>query len=510
MTGATIRLWMRSKPPEVTLMSRPSSAWRRVAAALLLALAVLLFCSKSSPLYPINDWADANIYLTIGKGMTRGQVVYRDLYDHKGPLLYALHALCALVSFTDFTGVFVMEWLFAAAFLYFVHAFLKSMGAGRWAWALTAFAALAVYASPSFAQGDSAEELALPLIMATLLCLWRFWQSGAKRLSAGTLLANGALAGCVFWIKFTMIGLHAGLLASLLLWHLSRREGREALRALLWLMLGFALSTLPWVLYFGLNGALGDWLKTYLYDNLFLYSAGETAGLLSRVKAMLKCALSWLWQNPLYTLPLLLGLIPCRRFGAWPYASLWLMAGLGALATFVGGKSYVYYGLALAPACVPGLAAIGRRLAVRASPARGAIAALCAACVALCPLVSPNPRPSEGVALGESREYTMQYRVAAALPPDATLLNYGFMDAGFYTAAGLVPSVKYFHQTNVPLQEMKDEQLRYMREGLCDYVIARGNEPDWLLNTYDAILSVESPGFWYGDITLYRKKSAKP
>ena len=487
-------------------MSRPSPAWRRMAAALLLALAVLLFCTKSSPLYPINDWADANIYLTIGKGMTRGQVVYRDLYDHKGPLLYALHALCALISFTDFAGVFVMEWLFAAAFLYLTHSFLRRMGAGRWAWALTAFAALVVYASPSFAEGDSAEELALPLIMATLLSLWRFWQSGGRRMSAGALMANGALAGCVFWIKFTMIGLHAGLFASLLLYHLKRREGREALRALLWPLLGFALSTLPWVIYFGLNGALGDWLKTYLYDNLFLYSAGETAGLGARVKAMLKCGLSWLGQNLLYTLPLLLGLAACRGFGAWPYASLWLMAGLGALGTFVGGKSYAYYGLVLAPACVPGLAAVGRWLSKRACAPRALIAAACAACVALCPLVSPNPRPQYGVSLGQGRESTMQYRVAAALPANATLLNYGFMDAGFYTAAGLVPSVKYFHQTNVPLREMKDEQLRYMREGLCEYIVARGNEPDWLLEGYDAVLSVQSPGFWYEFVTLYRRK----
>lgn len=490
-------------------MSRPSPVWRRMAAALLLACAALLFCSKSSPLYPINDWADANIYLTIGKGMTRGQVVYRDLYDHKGPLLYALHALCALLSFTDFSGVFVMELLFASAFLYTIHSFLRLCGAGRWAWMLTAFAALAVYASPSFAEGDSAEELALPLIMVSLLQLWRFWQSGARRMSARTLLLSGALAGCVVWIKFTMIGLHAGLLASLLLRHLTRREGREALRALLWLMLGFALSTLPWVIYFGLNGALGDWLKTYLYDNLFLYSAGETAGLLSRVKAMVKSALSWLWQNPLYTLPMLFGLAACRRFGTWPFASLWLMAGLGALGTFAGGKSYVYYGLVLAPACMPGLAAAGQRLSRHIRAPKAVTAAACAACVALCPLFSPNPRPAYGVSLGQSRESTMQYRIAAALPPNATLLNYGFMDAGFYTAAGLIPSVKYFHQTNVPLQEMKDEQLRYMREGLCEFVVARGNEPDWLAAQYDAVLSVESPGFWYEQVTLYRRKPAK-
>lgn len=43
-----------------------------------------------------------------------------------------------------------------------------------------------------------------------------------------------------------------------------------------------------------------------------------------------------------------------------------------------------------------------------------------------------------------------------------------------------MPNVKYFHQTNVPLEEMLDEQLRYIREGVCDYVITRGKQPEWI------------------------------
>ena len=73
------------------------------------ALVCLAVCSKSSPLYPLNDWTDANVYLSVGKGMLQGRVVYRDLYDHKGPLLYALHALCAWACPGSFLAVFWME-----------------------------------------------------------------------------------------------------------------------------------------------------------------------------------------------------------------------------------------------------------------------------------------------------------------------------------------------------------------------------------------------------------------
>ena len=41
---------------------------------------------------------------------------------------------------------------------------------------------------------------------------------------------------------------------------------------------GLALATLPWVVYFGVHGALGDWFTAYFYDNLFLYK-GAGGGL---------------------------------------------------------------------------------------------------------------------------------------------------------------------------------------------------------------------------------------
>lgn len=480
--------------------------WKHVLCALLMALVVLFFCTKSSPGYPINDWADANIYLSIGKGMTQGQVVYRDLYDHKGPLLYALHALCALISFHDFTGVFVMEALLAAAFFDLMQRSFALLGAKKLSWLLTAVLAVLVYTSVSFAEGDSAEEMALPLIAGTLHGVLCFLQSGEARMRKESLMVHGFLAGCVFWIKFTMIGLHAGLLLTLLLRHAVRREWKDMWRAIGWLFAGFALSTLPWVIYFGLSGALGDWLKVYLYDNLFLYG-GEAASLVSRVKDMVKSGLAWFTQNLRYAPLIPLGLLLFIRRG-WVGAALWLMTAIGALGTFIGGKSYLYYGLVLAPAAIPALAFIGA-WAEKHLPSlpKWLITLVCIAVTALS-CQSPNVSPGYGVQMGQSRDTAMQYRMAAHIRQveNPTLLNYGFMDAGFFTAAGIVPKVKYFHQTNVPLQEMLDEQIRYIQEGLCDFVVTRGREPLCIHDRYELIAVEDTPAFWYERVYLYRLK----
>ena len=136
-----------------------TKSWRLFAWALLVAFSALFLLSKSSPAYPVNDWSDANIYLTIGRGMTRGQVVYRDLYDHKGPLLYALHALCALLSFDSFLGVYVMEGLLLAVFLFCAGGLMQTFGLKRSVAALLPVLAVLICSSFSFAEGASAEEM---------------------------------------------------------------------------------------------------------------------------------------------------------------------------------------------------------------------------------------------------------------------------------------------------------------------------------------------------------------
>ena len=47
---------------------------------LLAAFVVLTICTKSSFLYPFNDWVDANCFFTVGKSMAEGKVLYRDIY----------------------------------------------------------------------------------------------------------------------------------------------------------------------------------------------------------------------------------------------------------------------------------------------------------------------------------------------------------------------------------------------------------------------------------------------
>jgi hypothetical protein len=498
---------------------------------LLTAAVCLAICSKCSFLYPINDWTDANAYLSCGRGMLRGRVMYRDLYEHKGPLLYALHALCCLVQSGGFLGVFFLEILCAGLFLTAAYQTLALYGAKRAALLWVPVIAALVYASFSFREGDSAEELCLPMLAWSLYGMLAWLRRETPgRMAAGKLALNGLLCGCVLWVKFTLLGFYVPWIVGMMLWHAAKREWKDAFRSLGWFLAGVALATVPWAVYFGVNGALGPWLKTYLYDNLFLYGDGERLGLLTRAKAVLRALLDWFGLNWGYVAPMALGLlgITLLRGGknakrppekAWfpavsgaEKAFLWATAGFLALGVYIGGKSYPYYGLILA-AFAPLAALPMCLLAERALAPRRKLAAALAGILVLGAGLFSLAASRNTQDLLKPKTDTMQYRVAAivAQTPDATLLNYGFLDAGFYTACDIAPTVRYFHRTNVPLQEMIDEQERYVDEGITDYVVTRGMDPASIDERYDLVATEKAPAnFWYEYVYLYRRKDLAP
>lgn len=46
---------------------------------LAIAVVIITVFSESSPLYKLNPWSDANIYLTIGRNLLNGGKLYTDL-----------------------------------------------------------------------------------------------------------------------------------------------------------------------------------------------------------------------------------------------------------------------------------------------------------------------------------------------------------------------------------------------------------------------------------------------
>ena len=435
----------------------------------LTAFVFLLLCSMCSPLYPLNIWDDANCLLTVGRVMKEGGVLYRDIYEQKGPMLYLIHMLAAMISDASFMGVFFFEVISFTSVLVFAQKLICLWTNDRFAWVGTLLFGACVLVSRSFARGDSAEEFCLPFLMAALYIVCAHAKRSDEALPAGTMLLLGMLAGCVAAVKYTALGLFVGLCAAQGIYQLVRRDVRGVFVSAGAFLAGMLLPVLPWVIYFSAHGALKDAFTAYIYNNIFLYNASER-GLLDIAKEIGRAG----WQNISWSLLAAGGVmfvIAGKREGVY----LRFAAALGAMAAgaavFLPGTVYPYYPLVLCVFAPFALALLLEKAECVLRTCRILVPASAILSVIAVMLFSPN-----AFLRGVKLEDTAQGKLAAQMEEGASLLQYSHLDDGLYLTHGVLPEEKYFVLLNVAYQEMRNALDDAVREGRPDYVLVSWRE----------------------------------
>ena len=481
---------------------------RRAALALsvLCSVLALTVATTSSPLYATNFWTDSNLYFTIGRGMLGGLMPYRDLFDHKGPLIFMLYALGALVSDTSFFGVFLLEAVSLAAMLFFAQQTVAIYGRGRLTLAVIPLTAVVTVCSTAFNQGGSAEEFCLPALSLALYCALRRMKEGAgcKR-PARLYAAFGAAMGWVFSIKYTDCGLFFGLGLALLLYDVWARGVRRAIASGLWMLLGMAAVVLPTGAYLAANGVLDDMLQVYFIQNIFGYGEASMS-LAAHVYNALAYLRTQSAANPAMAGLAMAGcafaalhaLLRREKGFLLEAAAVPLGAGLLLLFCYWGEMAHPYYALvfaALAPLGMIPLGILAGKVRPRLAGTLCAVGVLAIAplCQGLCAAV-----PLQGV-----KRADMAQTVFAGImneEENPTLLDLTSLDQGFYLAAGITPSCRYFANNNLNTSEKREALDEYLAQGRTMFVVSRWEDPG---DNYALIAEHTSP-FDLCDMRAYK------
>jgi len=193
-------------------------------------ISITLF-SKSSPCYPINDWVDTNIFLTVGKSILHGKVLYLDIYEQKGPLLFFIFTIPAFISETSFIGVYFLEIISAFIFLYFSYKIARVFTGKTILHYLPVYAFI-IYSTKSFAHGGSVEEFCIPMLTCSLYYLIVALNNQSVILNSKQSFIIGIFIGCIFWIKYTMIGMYFGYVSVLIFLYIKSRQIKTLFRTI--------------------------------------------------------------------------------------------------------------------------------------------------------------------------------------------------------------------------------------------------------------------------------------
>jgi len=481
--------------------------------------------------------------------MFNGMVLYKDIYEQKGPVLYFIYGIAYLLSRTSFIGAFWLEVLFATAYLCALYKICR-LYADEIPALIIAILTMAVsFSSFAFYFGGSAEELCFPLVAWPMYFLLKSIKNGDGKMDWRELIISGFLSACVFLIKFTLLSFALAFVLFVIVELIRRKNYSFILKAALFYIAGAAIAFIPWLIYFAANGALNDFFTVYIYNNIFIYgSSGSDMGFIGNIKHRINSYFidfSRVYSANPFALTIaiigLLWIIIGNNFKSFSLDKVYLPINFVAvfLFAFIGGYGY-YYGLPLTLFTCFGLIGIyslaktavlyivKRRKAEAAektdkgeeveggeaeespspvkegegkecSPALAvkefflsvktrAAAIACAAAAAVS--VGVCFLFSQNVSyIGYDKNQLFMFEFASIINEKGggTILNYGTLDLGVYTLTDTLPICKYFCGLNIQLPELKQTQDEFVREGRADFVVCEASYPENIDDHYTLI-----------------------
>ncbi|OGY09948.1 MAG: hypothetical protein A2782_04570 [Candidatus Blackburnbacteria bacterium RIFCSPHIGHO2_01_FULL_43_15b] len=314
-----------------------------------LTLLVLLGIALRIPsLFEPYWYGDEAIYLTLGEGIRQGLLLYRDIFDHKPPLIYLLAAIAGSVFWFKFI---LLVWNTVAIILF-------------WKLAKNFLAALlfVLVTSLPLLEGNiaNAELFILGPTLGAYLLL-----SNQEKITPKRVFLAGILLSLSILFKVPAV---FDLFVVIVFWGVSVRSGATFQRAFfntLILFAGVSMPILISMVYFAWHHALGAYLTTAWSDN-FTYIGRWGSATAQKTPLF---SLNGLPARALIT-SLVLGLIFVFRKAFTPstlFIVIWLTLSL--FASLISARPYPHYLIQVAPALCLAIAVVySGRLKVRFLP----------------------------------------------------------------------------------------------------------------------------------------------
>ncbi len=294
-------------------------------------------------LFPGNDLPpneDSSVFLYIGERMLEGKVPYRDLFDHKGLLLYFIQFLGLKIASGSFSGIWILEavnMLITALLMCRLGSIITDNRASVY---LAVIMTIGVCGWKVWQGGNFTEEYALPWITLAAVVFLSFFQKKKYRKTDVLLLGIGFAA--VFLLRANMIAAWISFLPAVLVFLIIKKRFVEIGECVLFFLVGMVIIFLPALFYLLRTDSLEAFWKTYFLFNLS-YTEASHGGIL---KTAVYFA-SVIWPG---ALAVFICLITDPRKKLQWFNALFFIVSLYTAA--MSGREYYHYAIVLLPTLV--------------------------------------------------------------------------------------------------------------------------------------------------------------
>lgn len=298
---------------------------------------ILMFCaSESSMLFPQYDY-DYAVFKAIGQGWNEGLIPYKDMFDHKGPILYLIQ-LIGIKLYSGKTGIWILELICSVIsfeLIYKIGIALRSSKKLIWLTILICYLGLAAYVD----GGNTVEEWSLPFQLVSVLLLIKcIYNDGNIKLMAFYL---GLCFGAVAMIRINNNCTICGIVLGMSIYLSKEKRWKDFASSCITFICGAVCVIVPFIIYFYFNNAIDDFIYCNLTFNL-LYKAVWVneygiANMAFRIISLSPCII--------LTLLSIIGV----RMIAFPLRVCFIMIGVITFVVFITGASYLHYYIMVIP-----------------------------------------------------------------------------------------------------------------------------------------------------------------
>lgn len=475
--------------------------------AIIVFCSIFTICATTSPLYAICE--ESHCFFSVGKAILNGQVLYRDILEQKGLLIYVLQIPAYLISHTNFIGVWIIQMLLMTITAILIYKIAINVDlTPSFAFLSVVLFAVIIFTSNALSSSQTVELYVLPGFTFSVYTSCKFLTK-KEDIPFRYIFLNGLIAGIILWMKYSLLGFYFAWAAVICIRLLLNNKPKKAFKSGALFILGMISISIPCVLYFAANKSIPDLINYYFLNNIQEY--GEKINFADIINSY-----SWTFFHQFdINKVLFLCILASLLLTVISKISLTLKLQyifcivLQFCTVYLHGAMMSYYFFAFSIFLIPGIIItlyLFQKTVTTRVHFKKTISILCmvattvtVSLTSLCVAFYNRPRPARFL---ESTDGLAQYEFAKYMnqkTESPTLLDFNELDGGFYTFADIIPSTWAYCKLNWQNPQMDADLLNTVSEKKVEFVIVRlpgdvniesQNMPVELMNNYAVVKKI--------------------
>lgn len=245
--------------------------------AVLCFAAMLIFAYNNSPLVE-RYGEDGAMYLVMGRSIANGGIMYKDLFDHKGPIIFLLNAIPQI--FIEGTlGVWILEVLFLIATVFIIYKTGLLLLENNSALApCIVYIFLMVFLSNG---GNYSEEYGNLFVWISIYIFVKWIKNDKSIINPFESVLLGISLAFVFFMKPNVIAVIWAVILSIIIYTIKGLKKKALIPILKYLGFGLGgilIITIPLIIFHCTQGTLYDMFYATILHNFSYVKAGWVSG----------------------------------------------------------------------------------------------------------------------------------------------------------------------------------------------------------------------------------------